>query len=109
VDTIKNCHYCEELQDQLEKQRLAFDDERRRWLEEKEQVIAYQKLLQVGYVQLVKRCEYLEHELRQREVFRAGINDGRPNSKTTSDNSSEMEESNVAPVPSQLEASACVC
>lgn len=70
TDDVK-CHQVQHLTNklaearaELESKRDLFEDERERWLEEKEKVIRYQKQLQLNYVQMYRRNQNLESELK---------------------------------------------
>ncbi|XP_004836738.1 NEDD4-binding protein 3 [Heterocephalus glaber] len=55
------------LQERLrgQEQALRFEHERRTWQEEKEQVLRYQREIQGGYVDMYRRNQALEQELRE--------------------------------------------
>lgn len=53
----------ERLKCELESKETQFNNERRKWSEEKDKVLLYQKQLQLNYVQMFKRSRSLEAEV----------------------------------------------
>ncbi|XP_059054736.1 leucine zipper putative tumor suppressor 2 homolog isoform X1 [Achroia grisella] len=53
----------ETLKCEMERKETQFNNERRKWSEEKDKVLRYQKQLQLNYVQMFKRTRTLEAEL----------------------------------------------
>ncbi|XP_072932530.1 uncharacterized protein [Epargyreus clarus] len=53
----------ERLKCELESKETQFNNERRKWSEEKDKVLRYQKQLQLNYVQMFKRTRTLEAEV----------------------------------------------
>ncbi|KAM3958920.1 LOW QUALITY PROTEIN: uncharacterized protein ACR2FA_006993 [Aphomia sociella] len=53
----------ENLKCELESKETQFNNERRKWSEEKDKVLRYQKQLQLNYVQMFKRTRTLEAEV----------------------------------------------
>ncbi|XP_041979862.1 leucine zipper putative tumor suppressor 2 homolog isoform X2 [Aricia agestis] len=53
----------ERLKCEIENKETQFNNERRKWSEEKDKVLRYQKQLQMNYVQMFKRSRTLEAEL----------------------------------------------
>lgn len=51
------------LKCELESKETQFNNERRKWSEEKDKVLRYQKQLQMNYVQMFKRSRTLEAEI----------------------------------------------
>lgn len=57
------------LTKELAEMKKTFEEERKKWTEEKEKVLVYQRQLQRNYLQMCKRNESLEEKM-QRNVFR---------------------------------------
>lgn len=55
----------EKMKQLLEQRTREFENEKERWLEEKNKVVTYQKFLQLNYVQTYQRCRRLETEVQQ--------------------------------------------
>ena len=63
------------IEQQLVVREQEFDRERQQWAEDKRKVIKYQKLLQENYVQMYKRSQNLEREVKSltSQLQRAGL------------------------------------
>lgn len=64
-----NLDSAEQTAAELVEMKRSFEAERKKWMEEKEKVLVYQRQLQRNYLQICKRNESLEEKL-QRSVFR---------------------------------------
>lgn len=55
---------------ELAEMKRTFEEERKKWTDEKEKVLVYQRQLQRNYLQMCKRNESLEEKMQRKDVFR---------------------------------------
>lgn len=55
---------------ELAELKKTFEMERKKWTEEKEKVLVYQRQLQRNYLQMCKRNESLEEKMQRKDMFR---------------------------------------
>lgn len=65
----ENTEQMEKLKAELAEMKKTFEEERKKWTQEKEKVLVYQRQLQRNYLQMCKKNECLEEKM-QRNMFR---------------------------------------
>ncbi|XP_055383188.1 putative mediator of RNA polymerase II transcription subunit 26 [Condylostylus longicornis] len=64
--SINRINETESLKRELEEVRMAFENEKQEWAAEKEKVLAYQRQLQMHYINMYQKMKDLENQLSQR-------------------------------------------